>query len=136
MLNHICGLRNCLWLVLVAGIASAIGCGASVVAYTAQDSEFAEPVFEQFARATHLKPATKFDVESTKTVGLVNEIIAEAQQPRCDVFWNNEILNTLRLEKLGLLESYRSPSAEAFDAQWKSPNGTGPALLRGREFCW
>jgi iron(III) transport system substrate-binding protein len=107
----------------IAGITTAIGCGSSVVVYTAQDSEFAEPVFEQFTRATQLKPATKFDVESTKTVGLVNEIIAEAQQPRCDVFWNNEILNTLRLEKLGLLEPYRSPAAEAFDAQWKSPSG-------------
>ena len=28
---------------------------------------------------------------------------------RCDVFWNNEILHTLRLEKLGLLEPYRVP---------------------------
>jgi iron(III) transport system substrate-binding protein len=116
--------RKILWLILAAGIVSATGCGSSVVAYTAQDEEFAQPVFDQFERATHLKPATKFDVESTKTVGLVNEIIAEAQQPRCDVFWNNEILNTLRLEKLGLLEPYRSPAAEAFDAQWKSANGT------------
>ena len=111
-------------LTVLAGMLSAIGCGSSVVVYTAQDSEFAEPVFADFTRATQLKPSTKFDVESTKTVGLVNEIIAEAQQPRCDVFWNNEILNTLRLEKLGLLEAYRSPAAEAFDAQWKSPDGT------------
>jgi iron(III) transport system substrate-binding protein len=111
-------------LTVLAGMLSAIGCGSSVVVYTAQDSEFAEPVFTDFTRATQLKPSTKFDVESTKTVGLVNEIIAEAQQPRCDVFWNNEILNTLRLEKLGLLEAYRSPAAEAFDAQWKSPDGT------------
>ncbi len=117
-------LRKILWLILGAGIVSATGCGSAVVVYTAQDEEFAQPVFDQFERATHLKPAAKFDVESTKTVGLVNEIIAEAQQPRCDVFWNNEILNTLRLEKLGLLEPYRSPAAEAFDAQWKSPNGT------------
>ena len=93
------------WLILGAGIVSAIGCGSAVVVYTAQDEEFAQPVFAQFERATHVKPAAKFDVESTKTVGLVNEIIAEAQQPRCDVFWNNEILNTLRLEKLGLLEA-------------------------------
>src|SRR5436190_8469470 len=117
-------LRKILWLILGAGIVSAIGCGSAVVVYTAQDEEFAQPVFDQFEHATHLKPAAKFDVESTKTVGLVNEIIAEAQQPRCDVFWNNEILNTLRLEKLGLLEPYRSPAAETFDAQWKSPTGT------------
>ena len=46
----------------------------------------------------------KYDDESTKTVGLTNVIIQEAGRPRCDVFWNNEILNTLRLEEKGLLE--------------------------------
>ena len=46
----------------------------------------------------------KFDVESTKTVGLVNTIIAEGDQPSCDLFWNNEIMHTVRLQKLGLLQ--------------------------------
>ena len=29
-------------------------------------------------------------------------IIAEANRPRCDLFWNNEILNTIRLKEKGL----------------------------------
>ncbi len=36
-----------------------------------------------------------YDTESTKTIGLTNKIRAERSRPRCEVFWNNEILNTL-----------------------------------------
>ena len=67
----------------------------------------------------------KFDVESTKTVGLVNALIAEADRPRCDVFWNNEILNTMRLEAKGLLDVYRSPAAEEFPASSAPPTAPG-----------
>ena len=42
-------------------------------------------------------------------MGLTNLIITEAEQPRCDLFWNNEILNTLRLKEKGLL--HLSPGA-------------------------
>ena len=49
--------------------------------------------------------------------------MAEAARPRCDVFWNNEILNTLRLERLGLLEAYQSPAADGYPPQWRSPDG-------------
>jgi iron(III) transport system substrate-binding protein len=98
--------------------------GNEVVVYTALDQEFSEPILEDFKKATGVRPLAKYDVESTKTIGLTSEIIAEAGRPRCDLFWNNEILNTLRLEKLGLLEAYRSPAGDAFDAHWKSPDGT------------
>jgi iron(III) transport system substrate-binding protein len=56
-------------------------------------------------------------------VGLANEIIANAARPRGDLFWNNEILHTIRLEKLGLLESYRSPLARYYPEQFLSPSG-------------
>jgi iron(III) transport system substrate-binding protein len=65
----------------------------------------------------------KYDTESTKTVGLVQAILAERERPRCDLFWNNEILNTLRLEKQGLLRPYRSPAAAQMPANTKSPDG-------------
>jgi iron(III) transport system substrate-binding protein len=96
----------------------------SVVVYTALDEEFSQPVLNDFAKDAGITVLSKFDPESTKTVGLTSEIIAEAKRPQCDVFWNNEILNTLRLEKLGLLAAYHPAAAEAFDAQWRSPNGT------------
>jgi iron(III) transport system substrate-binding protein len=97
---------------------------SDVVVYTALDQEFSEPILDDFQKASGVRTRTKYDVESTKTVGLTSEIIAEAGRPRCDLFWNNEILNTLRLEKLGLLEAYRSPAGEVFESRWKSPDGT------------
>ncbi len=65
----------------------------------------------------------KYDVESTKTVGLVEALIAEKARPRCDLFWNNEILNTIRLQKLGLLAAVKSPHGEDFPAAMRDPNG-------------
>jgi iron(III) transport system substrate-binding protein len=97
--------------------------GRTVVVYTALDSEFSEPIFADFRAATGIRVLPKFDTESTKTVGLTQAIIAERDRPRCDVFWNNEILNTLRLEEQGLLEPYRSPAAETYPAQFRSPDG-------------
>ena len=105
-----------------------IGCwsGGSkeVVVYSALDSEFAEPVLQSYEKEHGLTVATKFDVEANKTVGLVETLIAERARPRCDVFWNNEILHTLRLEKLGLLAAYSSPAGETFPAEFRSPTGT------------
>jgi iron(III) transport system substrate-binding protein len=40
------------------------------------------------------------------------------------VFWNNEIINTLRLEKKGLLDVYRSPVGEKYPEMFRSANGT------------
>ena len=77
-----------------------------VVVYSALDEEFAAPILAAFERSVDHETgvAGKFDVESTKTVGLVNQIIAEQKSPVCDVFWNNEIMHTVRLQKLGLLK--------------------------------
>jgi iron(III) transport system substrate-binding protein len=100
------------------------GCKPGVVVYTAQDEEFATPIFATFTQKTGIPVEPKFDSESTKTVGLYAELVAEGPRPRADVFWNNEPLNTLRLEKLGLLEVYHSPAAEAYPAMFRSANGT------------
>jgi iron(III) transport system substrate-binding protein len=64
----------------------------------------------------------KYDVESTKTVGLVNAIIQERNRPRCDLFWNNEILHTLRLKKLGVLAPCAWPAGSRFPAAYRSPD--------------
>ena len=108
---------------LVAGCVSSGGT-AEVVVYSALDREFSEPVLKDFFKETGITVLPKFDVESTKTVGLTQAIIAESKRTRCDVFWNNEILNTLRLEEQGLLEVYRSPTAKTYPEMYRSPNGT------------
>ena len=103
------------------------GCWTSsspeVVVYTSQDSEFSEPIFAVFSKTNGILVRPKFDTESTKTVGLAEAILAEKERPRCDVFWNNEILHTLRLEKQGLLTAYHPPIAEKYPAAFRSPQG-------------
>lgn len=96
---------------------------SDVVVYTALDSVFSQEILDDFAKETGVTARPKFDTEATKTVGLANAIIAESDRPRCDVFWNNEILNTLRLERAGLLEVYRSPLAKNFPEMFRDPDG-------------
>lgn len=91
-----------------------------VVVYSALDREFAEPILDRLGPELDLRVLPKFDQESNKTVGLVTEIIQSKRRPQADIFWNNEILHTLRLQKMGLLEVYRSPAAETFPAQYIS----------------
>lgn len=94
-----------------------------VVVYTALDAEFSRSIFDDFREEIGLSVRPKFDTESTKTVGLAEAIIAEASRPRCDVFWNNEILHTLRLVERGLVEPYDSPVGKAYPSQYRSPEG-------------
>jgi len=104
------------------------GCWSSsapeVIVYTALDSEFSEPILKDFTAEKGIAVRAKFDVESTKTVGLTNAIFAESGRPRCDVFWNNEILHTLRLEQEDLLDVYRPPIAKEYPESARSPEGT------------
>jgi iron(III) transport system substrate-binding protein len=94
-----------------------------VVVYSALDAEFAQPILTQYASEQGVDVRPNFDIESTKTVGLVTRIVQEQAHPRCDVFWNNEILHTLRLEKQGLLLPYASPAAAALPENYRSPRG-------------
>jgi iron(III) transport system substrate-binding protein len=94
-----------------------------VVVYSALDREFSESILQAFEAETGIKVLAKYDIESTKTVGLVNEILQERRRPRCDLFWNNEILHTLRLQRLGRLDAYVSPAARDFPAAYRSPQG-------------
>jgi iron(III) transport system substrate-binding protein len=94
-----------------------------VVVYTALDREFSETLLDDFAAETGISVRPKFDTESTKSVGLAEAIIREQAQPRADVYWNNEILNTLRLARAGLLEAYVPEHGDEFPAQYRAADG-------------
>lgn len=110
----------------------AIGCQRSaaqrVVLYCAQDREFAERILGDFSRQGGPTVAPKYDTEADKSVGLFNELAREKNRPRCDVFWNNEILNTIRLQRMGLLEPYDSPAAIPYPAFARSADRTWTAF--------
>lgn len=94
-----------------------------VVVYTALDRQFSEPILNRFEARTGIKVRAKYDTESTKTIGLVNQIRAERERPVCDVFWNNEILNTLRLKAEGLLQPVEIAEAQHYPVQFRDPAG-------------
>jgi iron(III) transport system substrate-binding protein len=97
--------------------------GESVVVYTAHDRIFSEPILKVFNEKTGIDVRPVYDTEATKTVGLVNRLMAEGKRPVCDVFWNNEIVRTIYLQKEGLIESYHSPSARSIPEEFKSSEG-------------
>src|SRR4051812_30258117 len=119
-------------LTALAGLALS-GCGwrPRAVLYCAQDRDFATGVLRDFTAETKLDVATKFDTEANKSVGLYTEIVAEKGRPRCDVFWNNEILNTIRLQQQGLVEAYDSPSAKPYPS-WAKANDHSWHAFAGR----
>lgn len=97
-----------------------------VIVYSALDEDFAYPILDAFERSidNQCGVVAKYDVESTKTVGLAQQIIAEAESPRCDVFWNNEILHTVRLQKKGLLEPHAWNVPRDWPADMIASDGT------------
>ncbi len=119
MVRRLLTLALCL---IISGCRS--GSEPEVIVYTALDSEFSKPIFKDFTSDTGIAVRPKFDAESNKTVGLTLLILQERNRPRCDVFWNNEILNTLRLQQEGLLEVYRPAMADEYPATCRSPQGT------------
>jgi iron(III) transport system substrate-binding protein len=64
-----------------------------------------------------------YDVEATKTTGLVNRLIAEKDRPLADVFWSGEFVQTLLLQEKGVLQPYTSPNAQGIPEIYKDPGG-------------
>ncbi len=95
----------------------------NVILYCALDQIFSEPILEDFEKQGQYKIKPVFDTEATKTVGLVNRLIAEKKNPRCDVFWNNEIVRTIVLKRKGVLQSYISPNTDQLPALFKDEQG-------------
>jgi iron(III) transport system substrate-binding protein len=107
------------------------GCGVSqkrVVLYCAQDQEFAEASLADFTEQNGLPVATKFDTEADKSLSLYVELLADKERPRCDVFWNNEIINTIRLQRQGMLQPYKSPAAAGYPESCRAADHTWHAF--------
>lgn len=110
--------------VFVCALFFSLGCGGEdpktrVVVYCAHDREFADDILAEFSKRTGLKVVPRYDTEANKAVGLYEDLIREANRPRCDVHWNNEVLATVRLQRRGVYESYESPAGKDFPPQWK-----------------
>ena len=110
-------------LLLVIVISACTSKTNEVVIYCSLDRNYAEPLLQTFEKESGIKVKAVYDTELTKTVGLVNRLIAESANPQCDVFWNNEISRTILLQKKDLLDPYISLNATEIPSIFKDPDG-------------
>lgn len=99
-------------------------CGGEpdLVVYVSLDQVFSEEILQEYEDETGIDIEAGFDTEQSKTVGLVRRILEERENPRCDVYWNNEVAQTVRLDQRGLLRAYESPSAEDIPLLFRDPD--------------
>ncbi|MEZ6004471.1 MAG: extracellular solute-binding protein [Planctomycetota bacterium] len=109
------------FLALVTLLLAACSKAPDLVVYCSLDQEFSQPLIEEFEAETGLTVRAEFDTEANKTVGLSRRLLEEAKNPRCDVYWNNEVAQTVNLAAQGVLQPYASPSAADIPAQFKDP---------------
>jgi iron(III) transport system substrate-binding protein len=95
----------------------------SLVVYCAHDSIYADQILREFERQTGIPVAVRYDTEATKSLGLVELLLQEKAHPRCDVFWNNELLGTLQLADENMLLPYRGSGYERIPTAFKDRDG-------------
>lgn len=94
-----------------------------VVVYTSVDQVFSEPILKDFEKATGIKVKPVFDTEETKSTGVLNRLIAETDNPQCDVFWSGDPVRAILLKNKGITASYFSPNAAEIPAGFKDRDG-------------
>jgi iron(III) transport system substrate-binding protein len=94
-----------------------------VVVYSSVDRVFAEPVLQKFEVQSKIRVRAVFDTEETKSTGVLNRLIAEANQPRADVFWSGDPMRPFQLIRRGLVEPYSPKSAASLPAHARDRNG-------------
>jgi iron(III) transport system substrate-binding protein len=95
----------------------------TIVVYCSADQEFAQKIIERFTQKTGIKVLCRYDVEATKTLGLVQRLRSEASNPQADVFWSSEIFETIGLANDKILGEYSSPVTQAWPANYRDPQG-------------
>lgn len=92
-----------------------------VIIYTSVDQVYSEPVLQAFEKKTGIRVRPVYDVEASKTTGLVNRLIAEKDRPQADVFWSGEFAQTLLLKETGLLAAYDAPNSRTLPSPYRDP---------------
>lgn len=107
----------------------------TVVIYTSVDQIFSEPVLKAFEAQTGIRVKAIYDVEASKTVGLVKRLMAEKSNPVADLFWNSEYLRTFQLKQLGVLGVYAQANAGDIPVNYRSKTGHWAGFgIRARVF--
>ena len=90
-----------------------------VTVYCTVDQVFSEPVLKDFERESGITVRAVFDTEETKSTGVMNRLIAERDNPRCDVFWSGDPVRNGVLQSRGITEPYQSEQTRLIPTQFK-----------------
>ncbi|GIV33944.1 MAG: iron transporter [Chitinophagales bacterium] len=94
-----------------------------VVVYVTVDQAYAEPVLRDFEKRTGIKVKAVFDTEETKSTGILNRLIAEKNNPKCDVFWSGDPMRTEVLRSRNILSVYHPQNASDIPETFKDKDG-------------
>lgn len=120
-------IRNMAGGVVLILVAALIGCDRSanqeVVVYTSEDQVFSEPILKAFEKQTGMTVKAVYDTEETKSTGVVNRLIAEKTNPQADVFWSNDPVRPLLLQRLEILAPYPSANRARIPEAYRDEEG-------------
>lgn len=94
-----------------------------VVVYTSVDQVFSEPVLKDFEKETGIRVKAVFDAEETKSTGVLNRLIAEKDNPHCDVFWSGDPVRNIILKNRGIAEAFVPKTAAEIDPKFRDKSG-------------
>jgi iron(III) transport system substrate-binding protein len=94
-----------------------------VMVYTCEDQGFSEPILKAFEAKAGITVKAVYDAEETKSTGVVNRLMAERANPQADVFWSNDPVRPIVLQRNGVLTGYRSPNRERIPPQYRDAEG-------------
>ena len=94
-----------------------------VIVYTSVDQIFSEPILKEYKKTTGIEVKVIYDTEETKSTGVLNRLIAEKDNPICDVFWSGDPVRPIVLKNKDILQKYIPVNAKNINPIYKSKNG-------------
>lgn len=114
-------------IIIISLALALLSCGKmtknEVVVYCTVDQVFSEPVLEDFENETGIRVRPVFDTEETKSTGVMNRLIAEQNNPQCDVFWSGDPVRNNVLTSKGITEPYHSDATRKIPEYFKDNDG-------------
>ena len=81
-----------------------------------------------------------YDTEETKSTGVLNRLIAEKDNPQCDLFWSGDPIRTIVLKNKGITTAYSSKIADEIniayrdkDHQWTGFSARARVLIYNKD---
>lgn len=117
-------MKNLILIISLLTVLITISCDNNsnvVVVYTSVDQIFSEPILKEFEAETGIIVKAVYDTEETKSTGVLNRLIAEKENPQCDLFWSGDPVRTIVLKNKGITLPYQSAVANDIDIIYKDP---------------